>query len=170
MPLMKTESVFQFSPTAPAEDLVALLTRAGYSNTKARRAVLDALAEADGSVTPAALLDLARARHAALGLVTVYRTLEILESLGLVRKLHLAEGCHSYVLSTFGVPPPQQGDSGGDAHGHHVICQQCHRAVEFAGCDIEAVIASVQAQTGFAVRDHWLEMFGLCPACQEQTS
>ena len=36
--------------------------------------------------------------------MTVYRTLEILESLGLVRKLHLAEGCHSYVLRTVGQP------------------------------------------------------------------
>ncbi len=147
--------------------LVDRLTRAGYSNTRARRAVLDALAAAPGPVTPAELLDSARTRHGALGLVTVYRTLDILEALGLVRKLHLAEGCHSYVLSTVGAA-----DSGREAtgHGHHVICQVCRRAVEFAGCDIDAVIAAVQKQTGFAVEGHWLEMFGICPACQEQSS
>lgn len=172
---MKNESSFQFSGNVTAEELVALLTRAGYSNTRARRAVLDALTAATGPVTPAGLLDAARGHHPALGLVTVYRTLEILETLALVRKLHLAEGCHSYVLSTCGVTPakgPGEGDGPGreNGHAHHVICQQCHRAVEFAGCDIEAVVASVQAQTGFAVQDHWLEMFGLCPACQEKTS
>ena len=37
---------------------------------------------------------------------------------------------------------------GQDGHGHHVICQECHRAVEFAGCDMEAVIAAVQVADG----------------------
>ncbi len=166
---MKNESDFQFQSNDTGAGLVDLLTRAGYSNTRARRAVLDALLAADGPVTPAELLGAARTRHEALGLVTVYRTLEILEALGLVRKLHLAEGCHSYVLSTVGGAPGDPRDAAGaQGHGHHVICQACHRAVEFAGCDIEAAIAAVQAQTGFAVQSHWLEMFGLCPSCQEK--
>lgn len=164
---MKNESVFQFSDHV---DLVGLLTRAGYSNTRARRAVLEALSSAEGPVTPADLLDSGRGRHPALGLVTVYRTLEILESLGLVRKLHLAEGCRSYVLSMAGIDGcgHRDADSMVHSHGHHIICQECHRAVEFAGCDIDAVIATVEAQTGFAVRSHWLEIFGLCPLCQEK--
>jgi Fur family transcriptional regulator, ferric uptake regulator len=164
---VKNESVFQFTPGSK-DELVDRLTQAGYSNTRARRAVLEALSAADGPVTPTELLDSGRRRHEALGLVTVYRTLEILESLGLVRKLHLAEGCHSYVLSTVGCASgsPDQGRE--DGHGHHIICQKCHRAVEFAGCDIEPVIRAVQAQTGFAVQSHLLEIFGLCPACQEQ--
>lgn len=148
---------------------MGLLTRAGYSNTRARRAVLESLLATEEPVTPAELLEFARLRHHALGLVTVYRTLEILESMGLVRKLHLAEGCHSYVLSSFGATAhDDHAAPGANGHGHHVICQECHRAVEFAGCDIDAVIRSVQLQTGFAVQSHWLEMFGLCPACQEK--
>ena len=166
---MKNESVFQFSEDGSGRDLVEVLTKAGYSNTRARRAVLDALSAAAGPVTPAALLESARQSHAALGLVTVYRTLEILEALGLVRKLHLAEGCHSFVLTNVRADAGNgQGHEHGHGHGHHVICQECHRAVEFAGCDIDAVVASVRAQTGFMVRSHWLEMFGLCPSCQEK--
>ena len=38
--------------------------------------------------------------------------------------------------------------------------------MEFEGCDISAVVASVEAQTGFQVQSHWLEMFGLCPECR----
>lgn len=160
--------VFQFSGGASSAELVELLTKAGYSNTRARRAVVDALARASGPVSPGELLTAGRMLHPALGLVTVYRTLEILGQLGLVRKLHLAEGCHSYVLSTTGLRADRgTSERGEEPHGHHVICQVCHQAVEFDGCDIAAVIASVQDQTGFAVRSHWLEMFGLCPACQE---
>ena len=168
---VRNESVFQFVPHIGSAELVDQLTQAGYSNTRARRAVLDALARSEEPTTPAKLLEAGRKFHPALGLVTVYRTLEILEQLGLVRKLHLDEGCHSYVLSTAALRSDAQGDGHGeDGHAHHVICQQCHRAVEFAGCDIEAVIASVQRETGYAVRNHWLEMFGLCPTCQENQS
>lgn len=178
--LVKNESGFQFqAPTdAPAgalntEMILAALTQAGYSNTRARRAVLEALVSAGGHATPAELLEGGRAYHPELGLVTVYRTIEILSVLGLVRKLHLEEGCHAYALSPAGLQAASaqadethHDDDGQAAHGHHVICQRCHRAVEFDGCDIAGVIAAVEAQTGFDVHTHWLEMFGLCPACK----
>lgn len=168
---MKNESVFQFAPVDASAELLDELTRAGYSNTRARRAVVDALVASAGPVSPASLLQAGRKWRPALGLVTVYRTLEILEQLGLVRKLHLEEGCHSYALSTAALRAERHDHAHGeDAHGHHVICQECRRAIEFEGCDIDSVIASVERQTGFAVRSHWLEMFGLCPACQENQS
>ena len=54
-----------------------------------------AICEAGGQASGAELLALGRAHHPPLGSVTVYRTLDLLLSLGLVRKLHLAEGCHT---------------------------------------------------------------------------
>lgn len=168
---MKNESSFQFYEAGASErslDLVRRISAAGHSNTRARRAVLRALAAAAEPVSPAELLAAGRQYHPALGLVTVYRTLDILAGLGLVRRLHLTEGCHSYALSTPGsLDPDCCGDAEPYAHGHHIICQECRRAVEFAGCDIEAIVAAVEAQTGYRVRGHWLEMFGLCPGCQE---
>jgi Fe2+ or Zn2+ uptake regulation protein len=77
--------------------------------------------------------------------------------MGLVRKVHLADGCHSYALVE-------------KTHGHHVICTSCQQLIEFEGCDLSAVLVSVERQTGFAVTDHWLEMFGLCPQCQRAKS
>jgi Fe2+ or Zn2+ uptake regulation protein len=164
---MKNDKPFHFHAhaTGRADELLSVLAQAGYSNTRARRAVLAALQESGGQASPAELLAFGRAYHPALGLVTVYRTLEILHGLGLVRKLHLEDGCHTYALSLIGV----QGEvRGGDRlpHGHHVICRDCGRAVEFEGCDLGAVVASVEAQTGFRVREHWLELFGMCPECQ----
>jgi len=172
---VKIESEFRFVPDttwiAPAilpspDALLDALAQAGYSNTRSRRAVLMAICEAGGQASGAELLALGRAHHPPLGLVTVYRTLDLLLSLGLVRKLHLDEGCHTYALTMIG---PHGEARGGDrhAHGHHVICRDCGRAVEFEGCDLDAVVASVEAQTGFRVQEHWLEMFGVCPACRE---
>lgn len=181
---METETVFQFDPGTAltgqpmgVTDLLAALTRAGYHNTRARRAVLQALARARGQATPNELLALGREFHPELGLVTVYRTLDILSELGLVRKLHLEEGCHTYAISRAGMQAAghapaasEQSAAEPEQHAHHVICQQCQRAVEFAGCDIAAVVAQVEAQTGYRVRAHWLEMFGLCPECQAGTN
>jgi Fur family ferric uptake transcriptional regulator len=153
---MENENDFQIAPAGGAlnaEIMLETLTRAGHSNTRARRAVITAICEAGGQVSPATLLTRGRAHHPELGLVTVYRTLDLLLGLNLVRKLHLDDGCHSYAAATH-------------LHGHHVICQRCQRAVEFEGCNLDAVVAAVQAQTGFEVRMHWLELFGVCPECQ----
>jgi Fur family transcriptional regulator, ferric uptake regulator len=171
---VKNESGFRFCATDPAgetERVLAALIQAGYSNTRARRAVLAALCEAGGQASSAELLALGRAHHTDLGLVTVYRTLEILLSLGLVRKLHLDEGCHIFALSLAGKHgEARSSDLGDHGHGHHVICRSCGRAVEFEGCDLGSVVTAVEAQTGFRVREHWLEMFGVCPACQGSES
>jgi Fe2+ or Zn2+ uptake regulation protein len=128
-----------------------------------------AICESGGQASGAELLALGRAHHPSLGLVTVYRTLDLLLSLGLVRKLHLAAGCHTYALSLAGGQNEARG-SEPRSHGHHVICQRCNRAVEFAGCDLDTVVMAVEAQTGFRVQEHWLEMFGVCPACRESES
>jgi Fur family transcriptional regulator, ferric uptake regulator len=143
------------------------LAQAGYSNTRSRRAVLMAICEAGGQASGADLLALGRVHHPPLGLVTVYRTLDLLLSLGLVRKLHLTEGCHTYALSLSGSQTETRGNEP-HSHGHHIICQRCNRAVEFNGCDLDAVVLTVEAQTGFRVEEHWLEMFGVCPVCRER--
>jgi Fur family transcriptional regulator, ferric uptake regulator len=171
---VKIDSDYQYlSGSCTADDLLATIVQAGHSNTRARRAVLAALCEANGQATPAQLLALGRTHQPNLGLITVYRTLEILSALGLVRKLHLDEGCSTYALSPAGVlhadSEMARSTHAAHAHSHHVICQRCHRATEFAGCDVDAIVAAVEAQTGYRVREHWLEMFGLCPDCLAAT-
>jgi Fur family ferric uptake transcriptional regulator len=133
--------------------MLAALAEAGYSNTRARRAVVHALCDTPFGATPAFLLARGRALHPRLGHVTVYRTLEILGKLGRVRKLHEDDGCSAYAASTGG-------------HGHHVICRSCGAAVEFEGCTVERVLSGVGKDTGYAVEGHWLELFGTCPACR----
>lgn len=141
---------------AGAGEMLAMVLAAGYSNTEARKAVCHAICEAAGQASPMDLLALGRAYHPALGLVTVYRTLDILLSLGLIRKLHTEDGCHTYAPV-------------GHDHGHHLICTRCQQVIEFEGCDIQKVVDSVEQQTGFKVAGHWLEMFGLCPQCRALT-
>ncbi|HIQ00870.1 MAG TPA: transcriptional repressor [Anaerolineales bacterium] len=130
--------------------------RAGHRLTRPRRAVLEVVAQADAALTAAEIHRLARDRHPHTGLVTVYRTLNLLVELGLVRRLRIEEGGQVYLRADLHQP------------GHHLICRSCHRAVEFPCRGLEEVVEEMERRTGFTVQDHWLELFGLCPACQEE--
>ncbi len=156
--MVKNETTFQ-KPDGVGEEqaashLLRALQAAGYSSTLPRRAIIRVIAHATGYLNPVQIRDQARQWCPRLGLVTVYRTLDLLAEMGLVRKVHLAGGCHSYAVA-------QQG------HRHHIICRECQQVAEFDGCDLSDVFASVERQTGYAVNGHWLELLGLCPRCVE---
>lgn len=132
-----------------------VLVDAGCRITAPRRAVMQTLQQAYAPVLPQEILEQGRRLHHKLGLVTVYRTLALLTELNLVRRVHRENGCHGYVLASPG-------------HRHTLICQGCERAVEFPGeNDIHALIDRVEAETGYQVADHLLQLFGLCPECQQ---
>ena len=64
------------------------LSDAGYRLTQPRLAVLQVLTENDAGLSPEAIYDQGKAIYPSLGLVTVYRTLDLLTELGLVRRVH----------------------------------------------------------------------------------
>jgi Fe2+ or Zn2+ uptake regulation protein len=131
------------------------LAAAGCRVTAPRRAVMHVLKGTDEPLSPQEIREQAQAIHHRLGLVTVYRTLDLLMELNLVRRIHCENGCHGYL-------PSSQG------HYHAIICRQCGRAVEFPGKnDLNAYIARVEARTGYQIDDHLLQFFGLCAGCQE---
>lgn len=120
--------------------------------TRPRQAVLEIIASAEHHLTPAEIHTRARKKYPHLGLVTVYRTLELLTELGYVQRVHFDNGCHSYVAAAQG-------------HAHHLVCSNCGKAEEFENCDLEPLIARLQRKTGFEIRLHMLELMGRCPEC-----
>jgi len=144
--------VFNMKSTQWREVLFDTIAQRGYKLTRPRQAVLRVIAESEATLTPAEIHRRAQAVYPRTGLVTVYRTLDLLLEAGAVRKVHQPDGCHSYALASAG-------------HAHHLICQRCQSVVEFAGCDLSALFERVQQRTGYTVQGHWLELFGLCPQC-----
>jgi len=136
-------------------ELAEQLSARGYKLTRQRRAVLEVIASSEERLNPAEVCEKAKAACPGIGLTTVYRTLDILVGLGVVRRVHLDEGCHSYAPATEG-------------HQHHLVCSDCGNVVEFEGCDLSALLKAVASQTGFEIEDHWLQLFGRCPACQKR--
>lgn len=137
----------------PEQSIVQQLSRAGYRITQPRLAVIRALLEDDGHLSPAEVRERACAYHSGVGLVTVYRTLDLLGQMGLVRRIHAEDGCHGYATASHG-------------HRHHLVCRRCGATVEFEGCDLSPFLERVSRETGYVIEEHLLELAGVCSACQ----
>ncbi|HEX8992859.1 MAG TPA: Fur family transcriptional regulator [Anaerolineales bacterium] len=125
----------------------------GYRLTRARRAVVQTVARSTRALTPVEVYDSARRHYRALGLVSVYRTLEKLEELHLVQRVHQPQGCQAFIAA-------------GQGHQHMLLCQRCGRVTFFEGDDLKELITAISSKTGYKIREHWLQLFGLCADCR----
>lgn len=141
-----------------AENWLKALSDNGYRLTDSRRAVVEIVGASTRAMTPMEVFDSARATHPELGLVTVYRTLEKLEQLHLIQRVHdllskSSSGCQAFV-------------SAGQGHQHMLLCQACGQVTFFEGDDLDNLITAISADTGYTIREHWLQLFGLCAQCR----
>lgn len=141
-------------PLNLTEEWLDRLQASGYRLTQPLRRIVELLVASPRALGPIEIYDLVRVHYPNLGLVTVYRTLEKLEALGLVQRVHQEDGCHRYIRATQG-------------HQHLLICTRCGRATYFAGDDLSRLIRHTEEETGYLVQDHWLQLYGLCPACRQ---
>ena len=137
----------------PPWDAVAERLRGrGLRWTPQRRTVIEVLAEADGHITASDLVDRCRARDAATIPSTVYRTLDVLEELGLVRHGHGADG-----REEFHVLPAAE-------HGH-LHCAACGATWEIGRAEAAAVSEALRAAGGFEIDIGHVTLVGRCRAC-----
>jgi Fur family transcriptional regulator, ferric uptake regulator len=125
----------------------------GYRLTGARRAVVETVEKSARALTPIEVYDMARKKYRALGLVTVYRTLEKLEELHLIQRVHQPMGCQAFI-------------SAGIGHQHLLLCQNCGRVAFFEGDDLDSLTKTISKKTGYQINEHWLQLFGLCADCR----
>jgi Fur family ferric uptake transcriptional regulator len=135
------------------DDIGRRMALKGLRLTRQRRAVLEAMAAAPSSLSPVQLYDAARKRCPDLGLTTVYRTLDVLDEIGALRRVHGPAHCERFVPA-------------GAGHAHTVVCSACGRTTEFTDCDMHAVAAAAARQTGYRITEHFLQFGGLCAACR----
>jgi Fur family ferric uptake transcriptional regulator len=136
------------------KDITGILRRRGYRLTRQRRAVIRAIAASADHLTPAAIYEKASRSQASIGLVTVYRTLEVLSRLGLICELHAGDSCPSYTIC---IPE----------HHHHLICSACGRVFDFTGHDLTDLERMLAEESGFEIEGHLLEFVGRCRTCQQ---
>lgn len=124
----------------------------GYRLTAARQAIIATLVGCEGHITADDLARQARQNTPEVGRMTVYRTLDLLCELGLVRPIYQGTGAAHYVLMANG--------------GHqHLICTRCHGVIEFDDCLTTDLARQLAEQFNFHVFSHLLELHGLCENC-----
>ena len=127
--------------------------------TRQRGAILDALAASDEFKSAQGWHDLLRHADgddagAAIGLATVYRTLQSLAESGEVDSVRADDGEALYRRC-----------ESPDAHHHHLRCRSCGAAEEIEGPVAEAWAASVAARFGYSSIEHTIELTGVCAPC-----
>jgi Fe2+ or Zn2+ uptake regulation protein len=137
-----------------SQEWLERLQASGYRLTGPRRALVELIAASTHALDPLALYDLGRGEYPGLGLVTVYRTLEKLEELGLVQRVHQPGGCQAYLRAARG-------------HEHLLICTSCGQALYFSGDDLADLEGRIAQRSGFAIEGHWLQLFGRCAGCRQ---
>jgi Fur family ferric uptake transcriptional regulator len=138
----------------PAEepDLAARLRQRGMRMTAQREQVLAAVRDL-GHATPEQLAEAVPS----VDLTTVYRTLELLEDLGLVKHTHLGHGAPAYRPA--------------DDDHVHVICHSCGSVLDAAPDLVDALAGRLRAENGVELDRSHFTVFGRCRACAaaEQT-
>lgn len=144
--------------TADIDFLKEKLKDCGYKYTGQRAAILDSLIQFTGQhVGIEELFNYVKVRHPEIGLATVYRTMQILDKLGLVNKLDFDDGFSRYEL----VKPDE------DHRHHHLICSACGSVSEVQEDLLDSLEEEILNKNGFLVTDHQVQFYGLCSKCRK---
>jgi Fur family ferric uptake transcriptional regulator len=137
-----------------AEHAEERIRAAGYRASSARSRVLRLLGDQECVLTAREIADRVRDEGDDIGVATVYRALELLETLELVQRLDVGEGTARYE------PAHPSGE-----HHHHLVCDRCGRVSAFEDPQLERAIARVARRLDYDVGGHDVILRGECPRC-----
>ncbi|MCE7988838.1 MAG: transcriptional repressor [Caldilinea sp. CFX5] len=135
-----------------ATSFIARLRAAGYKITPPRLAVLEVIEQEGEHLDPAQILRRAQSIHPAIGRATIYRTLELLTQLNIVRPIYVGEHGPTYIRAEGG--------------HHHLVCSTCGIVIDFDQCMAGDMMRDLSDRFGFQIQSHLLEFYGTCANCQ----
>ncbi|MDH2426968.1 Fur family transcriptional regulator [Sphaerisporangium sp. TRM90804] len=124
----------------------------GYRVTPQRQLVLEAVARL-GHATPEDICGEVQETARGINISTVYRTLELLEELGMVTHTHLGHGAPTYHLAS-------------EADHVHLVCRECGNVTEIRPELVQNLVATLDNELGFTTDVHHLTVFGQCRDCR----
>ena len=133
------------------------LRGAGYKLTHARVTVLTVIQALGGHCTSSDVLDAVAATDESIGRASVFRTLDLLTQLGIIRPTYVDTSMTpQYVM----LP---------DGHHHHVICTNCSQVIEFDDCGLSELTQKLENQYNLQIKGHLLEFYAVCEACLSES-
>ncbi len=140
----------------PSAELKQALYRHGLRLTRSRMAVLEVLAATTEHLKVAEVHRRAQEIDSRIGLASIYRTMELLERLRLVKHVHMEHRHRHYARLI-------------EHHGHHLVCNGCGLVVEFSDCQLERLTRILARRTKFRIEGHCVEFFGQCRKCRSRS-
>ena len=129
------------------------MSRSQPEITDRQKQLLGELQKCDDELTSQELYRSLHAGEFSMGLATVYRNLQVLVKLGLVRSRHLPTGEVLYA--------PVERDI------HHLTCVSCGETTRLEGCPVKTMKPPKKTSNNFELLFHTLEYFGLCQVCSK---
>ena len=143
------------------EDLRGKLSERKYKMTPQRREILQIFIESeDGKhLSAEEVYDLLKQKNFDYGLATVYRNVELLNSLGILNKVEFGDGRTRYELSASNPQLHQH---------HHLICLNCRKIIEFEEDLLDDLENLIEKKSAFRIVNHEVKFFGYCSECKDK--
>ena len=135
-------------------DALESLEGAGYRRGGARAAVVELLGRQNCCLSAQEIFDRLRKARRPVGIASVYRALEVLAELRLVKRVEAGDGVARFE------PAPVDGD-----HHHHLVCRDCGKVEAFRDSRLERAIDRVAGGLGYSVDEHEVVLVGACADC-----
>ena len=136
------------------QEFESLCRQQGLPLTVQRRDVLRAVLERDDHPTVDQIFESVKERIPGLSRTTVYRVLETLCHLGVLRRLH-----HPGATVRF---------DGKTTRHHHLVCRLCHRVIDIESKKFDTIELSSGQRKGFLVEDYTVHFHGVCQQCRRE--
>lgn len=135
------------------------LKEKGYKITSQRKTVLDVIKENEGKhFNSEEIYSLVKEKIPDIGIATIYRTLSLLEKMGLIYKVNLGTGSVKYEL-----------DRRNTSHRHHhLVCLNCREIIEVEEDLLDNIEERIKSKHNFIIKDHSVKFYGYCSRCCEK--
>ena len=136
------------------ELFINLLRKKRLKLSYPRLLIYQELSDAVNPLSPLELYHCLLKRKRRIGLTSIYRTLELFETLGIAFKIVNGSNTKYKLCES-------------EDHHHHIICKKCGHVVEFKFCDIPNWSKKIIESTGYQITEHQLNFYGFCEDCRK---
>jgi Fur family transcriptional regulator, ferric uptake regulator len=132
--------------------MVQELKERGHRLTPQRQLILEAIEASEGHVSAESVHARVAAQFPQVNISTVYRTLELLQDLGLVTHTHFDDGIAQYHLAS-------------EAQHQHMVCRRCGQEREIDVSVLDPLDRHLRERYGFEADLAHFAIVGLCASC-----
>jgi len=133
----------------------AYLRQNGLKKTYQKDLILETFLNTEGHLSVEDIYSLVKKKDRKVGVVTVFRTLKSLTACGIAREITLGDGLTRFEHSYH------------HPHHHHIVCTECHKAIEFVSPELERIQDEIIQKYHFQPIHHRFQTYGICEECRE---